>query len=75
MCGDFNIYPNDKDDHYETLLAAMASKGLHQLVDKATHNKGHLLDHLYVRDIDNPSWIFHYPYYSDHEAICFMAEL
>ena len=75
VCGDFNIYPNDKDSFYKSLLEAMASKGLDQLIDKATHNKGNILDHLYTRDVTNPAWMFHYPYYSDHEAICLMAEL
>ena len=56
-------------------IIVMAAQGFQQLVDKPTHIKGNILDHLYVRDLENPSWKFHHPYYSDHDAICFWAKL
>ena len=75
VCGDFNIHPNTKENQYESLINVMAAQGFQQLVDKPTHIKGNILDHLYVRDLENPSWKFHHPYYSDHDAICFWAKL
>ena len=75
VCGDFNIHPNTKGNQYDTLLNAMATHGFKQLVDMPTHIKGNILDHLYVREIEDPSWKFHHPYYSDHDAICVWAKL
>ena len=75
ICGDFNIYPNKTDDHYQTLVNTLGALGLAQIIDKPTHIRGNILDHLYVRDFVDPSWQFHHPYYSDHDGICFMGTL
>ena len=47
--------------------------GFHQLIEKATHDDGHALDHIYVSDekIFPKENIYLKPlYFSDHDAIC-----
>ena len=62
----------------ETSLAAIQTytafiNRMNEIIDKPTHKDGHILDHLYLRDIDIAEWKFHHPYYSDHDAICIRA--
>ena len=58
-------------DNYVT--KQMRCKGFTQLVNKATHIEGGLIDHVYIRTHEdcNYSWsIEDYPkYYSDHDSI------
>ena len=75
VCGDFNIHPKEDNSCYDTLVEKMASKGFLQHIDRPTHKEGNILDHFYVRDINTTEWQFHHPYYSDHEAICYMAKI
>ena len=75
ICGDFNIHPNEQKDYYNPLVNALASLGLVQLIDKPTHIEGHILDHMYVRDVDIAGWQLHHPYFSDHDAICCRVNL
>ena len=47
--------------------------GFHQLIEKATHDEGHALDHIYVSNekIFPKENIYLKPlYFSDHDAIC-----
>ena len=75
ICGDFNVHPNEQKDNYNPLVNALASLGFVQLIDKPTHIEGHILDHMYVRDVDIAGWQLHHPYYSDHDAICCRVNL
>ena len=75
ICGDFNIHPNEKNSFFSRLSEKMKYQNFAQLIDKPTHREGHILDHLYVREVNMIGWQFHHPYYSDHEAICCMAKL
>ena len=75
ICGDFNIHPNEKNSYFSRLSEKMKSQNFAQHIDKPTHRGGHILDHLYVREVNMIGWQFHHPYYSDHEAICCMAKL
>ena len=70
--GDFNIDPKRDELEYNKLLYAMTSKGFTQIVNRPTHMKGHLLDHIYVRDIQEFSWHLHHPYWTDHDATCLL---
>ena len=75
IMGDINFHPKEKNDHYTRLNERMANKGFSQIIDKPTHKDGHILDHLYLRDVEIAEWRFHHPYYSDHDAICVRANL
>ena len=48
----------------------MKKNGFTQIIDKATHKDGNILDHVYIRDLEIAEWQFHHPYYTDHDAIC-----
>ena len=72
ICGDFNIcYLSTRNNRITKYLE---ENGYKQLVKEATHIKGRLLDHFYIRqhEKDSPATsVFRYsPYYSDHDAIC-----
>ncbi len=68
IIGDFNIpyNVNKPDDNYFSYI--MLQKSFKQIVTEATHIKGHILDHCYIRARFNSKYSLHYPYYSDHEA-------
>ena len=72
ICGDFNIcYVSDRKNK---LLSALEYLGFTQLVQEATHIKGGLIDHVYIRDvrnIANADCSLYSPYYCamDHDAI------
>ena len=69
--GDMNICILSSPDN--DLTKQMQRKGFLQLVKKATHIEGGLIDHVYVRANRNCkySWIVEdFPkYYSDHDSI------
>ena len=69
--GDMNLCIISSPDNYVT--KQMRCKGFAQLVNKATHIEGGLIDHVYIRTHEdcNYSWsIEDYPkYYSDHDSI------
>ena len=60
------------------LIKFLEAEGFIQYVKEATHIKGRLIDHFYLRPSMNPvniSSINRYsPYYSDHDAICATIE-
>ena len=73
--GDFNVDPKRDIREYNKLVSAMAKKGFEQIVTTATHMKGYMLDHIYVRDISCPELLLHHPYWTDHDATCLQVEL
>ena len=67
ICGDFNF----KGDSDNILTKSLKRKQFTQLMSRATHLHGNILDHLYVseelKDLAKTS--IHYSYFSDHDAI------
>ena len=70
ICGDFNTDPKKALEPYHKLTSTLATQGFNQIVDTATHLKGGILDHFYVRNTKIIDWHLHHPYYTDHDAIC-----
>ena len=72
ICGDFNIcYNSDRSSKLVTTLEAL---GFKQLVQEATHIKGGLIDHVYIRKIGTSESVdcsLYSPYYCaiDHDAL------
>ena len=51
--------------------------GFHQLIEKATHDEGHGLDHIYVSDekMFPKENVYLKPlYFTDHDAVCIGLE-
>ena len=71
--GDFNVDPKLQEKKYNKLVSAMTSKGFVQVVNRATHIKGHILDHMYLKNIEIFDWQLHHPYWTDHDATCLQA--
>ena len=72
ICGDFNIcYLSTRNNRITKYLEG---NGFKQLVKEATHIQGRLLDHFYIRLMQEntvkTSLLRYSPYYSDHDAIC-----
>ena len=69
--GDFNINLTNSPNNY--LTKELIKMGFAQIVKKATHIEGGLIDHIYVRQGRNKkySWIVEqFPkYYSDHDGL------
>jgi endonuclease/exonuclease/phosphatase (EEP) superfamily protein YafD len=65
--GDFNIC--FLRDHDKALIQYLESKGFTQMIKKATHIDGNLIDHIYTNikqiEVEQAS-----KYYSDHDALC-----
>ena len=77
ICGDFNVCL--KSTHSNPLDKNLKQQGFQQLVRKATHIRGGLIDQIYVRQGEEPmaSEVQHYcPYYSatDHDALLHVLE-
>ena len=72
ICGDINIcYKADRNNEF---IKNLEELGFHQHVRDATHLKGGLIDHVYVRQCKNPVSIdcsLYSPYYCamDHDAL------
>ena len=72
ICGDFNVcYNSDRSNKLITTLEAL---GFKQLVQEATHIKGGLIDHVYIREsgtIESVDCSLYSPYYCamDHDAL------
>ena len=75
IMGDFNIDPKRDVKEYNKLVSALATKGLAQVVTRATHMRGYTLDHIYIRGINHFEWQLHHPYWTDHDATCLQSEL
>ena len=79
VCGDMNIHFNPHSPRDNHLTSSLYDRGFVQLVTQATHIKGHVLDHMYVKSCPNvkmkkPLYQLHYPYYSDHDAVLLMLK-
>ena len=69
LCGDFNFYRRTDND----LTKMLRSKKFKQIVQEPTTYRGYCIDHVYHNipdDGDKVLYEVHYPFYSDHEAIC-----
>ena len=75
VVGDFNIDPKRDAREYNKFISAMTANNFIQVINKATHIKGHTLDHMYIRNIEWFEWQLHHPYWTDHDAICVQALL
>ena len=64
IMGDFNVDPKRDAVEYNNLVSALGKKGFVQVINKATHIKGHMLDHIYIRNIANIGWQLHHPEYA-----------
>ena len=73
LCGDFNFDRKVEND----LTRMLTSKKFKQTVQQPTTYRGYCIDHVYhnipiaVKKVNHK---LHYPYYSDHEAVCVMIE-
>ena len=50
VCGDFNIDLRKNGSQHRRIISSMRSLGFEQLVEGSTHDKGGLLDHVYVSE-------------------------
>ena len=71
VTGDFNVcYRQNRSN---SITMKLEQLGFQQLVMKATHVQGGLIDHAYWYDSDQiwgePSLEMYSPYYSDHDCI------
>ena len=70
IVGDFNINFIECKKH--AISERLHLQGFEQLVLSPTHENGSLLDHAYIKckcDLNHQA-LLHWPYYSDHAAIC-----
>lgn len=74
VCGDINLCYLQTGMNKVTKF--LENQGFSQLVKWPTHNKGRLIDHLYLKHIMDGSHSLHRhsPYFSDHDAICLTIE-
>lgn len=72
ICGDFNV---DLRKNPNNLLSqTLRKEGFTQIVKEPTNIHGSTIDHVYVRGKNCASYFLHYPYYTDHEAVCVTLE-
>lgn len=69
ICGDFNLclieYPTNN------VTQSLKAEHFKSIVNHATHDKGGLLDHGYIKNITENYHVHLHPvYYSDHDCIC-----
>ena len=73
LCGDFNF-----DQKKENSVTRMLSeKGFKQIVKEPTTYRGSCIDHVYhnIPVLQGKvTYKLHYPYFSDHEAVCVMIQ-
>ena len=73
ICGDFNFEQKEEN----ALTKMLGDKKINQIVQKPTTYRGYCIDHFYhsipeaAKKVDH---MLHYPYYSDHGAICVMIK-
>ena len=72
ICGDFNVCHNS--DRGNKLITTLEGLGFKQLVQEATHIKGGLIDHVYIRESGTSVSVdcsLYSPYYCamDHDAV------
>ena len=68
IAGDFNI--DFLKTANELIISQIISNGFKQVVTLPTHEKGGLIDHVYVKNVpDKVEVVLSFPFYSDHAAI------
>ena len=70
IVGDFNV---DYLTKSHPIIDFLLSQGFKQLVKVATHEQGSLLDYAFVRSHSQYDFDLHWPYYTDHAAVCIVA--
>ena len=68
IVGDFNIDYLSSSDHI--IVTWLVGNEFQQLVHSSTHEEAGLLDHFYYRGPQSHQAHIHWPYYSDHAAVC-----
>ena len=72
IVGDFNIDFLNKPN--ELIITQIMSNGFNQIVTSPTHDKGGLIDHVYIKNvIEKVEVHLSFPYYSDHASILITA--
>ena len=68
MIGDFNFDASENN----VLTKYLKKKGYCQMVKNPTHEKGRIIDHVYVpkHETNNLMIKLAYPFFTDHAAIC-----
>ena len=67
ICGDFNIdYMREKE---HAIVQELSQLGFTQKVEKATHDMGGLLDHVWTNNLFDVHVHQQSPYFSDHDII------
>ena len=70
--GDLSIFALGHPNNYVT--TSLKEMGFEQIVTRATHKKGGLIDHVYIVQGENVefAWVLaDFPkYYSDHDGLC-----
>ena len=75
IMGDMNFHFSEKQNTFKCFLKDF---GYHQLIEKVTHDEGHILDHIYVSDLDilsQENLCLKPLYFSDHDALCIRLEM
>ena len=68
ICGDFNIHYSE--DSNNIVISKMKENKFQQLINKATHIKGNIIDHVYVRNINYKCKVVHQSIsYFDHDIL------
>ena len=76
VCGDLNLCYIDTRRNKVTQW--LENEGFKQMVKRATHIRGRLIDHFYIRKANDniTTTVFrHSPFFSDHDAICATLKL
>ena len=78
IVGDFNIdFLNSPNELIITQIISklILSNGFHQIVTLPTHDKGGLIDHIYIKNVSEQIDVsLNFPFYSDHAAILVTTE-
>ena len=73
IVGDFNIDFLKTPDEF--IIRQIVSNGFKQIVTSPTHEKGGLIDHVYIKNVtDKLEVTLRFPFYSDHAAILLTAQ-
>ena len=72
IMGDMNFHFPDQ----HIMKSYLKDLGFHQVIDRVTHDEGHILDHIYTFDISvsEGNVFLKSLYFSDHDALCLKFE-
>ena len=72
IMGDMNFHFPDQ----HIMKSYLEDLGFHQVIDRVTHDEGHILDHIYTFDISvsEGNVFLKSLYFSDHDALCLKFE-